>query len=473
MRLHKHILHQAVLRTLMIFVSLVLVLTVSVTSSSSFTAPSAAQPYLSTAGQSAQSTSDAGSLVSEFDVNGMKLLVKRRPGSQTVATGLFIRGGALNINAENAGIETLMLDLVSEASQNFPRERLRAELASMGSSITYGINSDYSALTLASTRGNFDRSWEMFADVALRPSFNADDFARVKSRIITGLQSQDDVPDSLLQEVQARAAYVGHPYLNDTHGTVESVGRLTLEDVKRYHQQIMQTSRLLMVVVGDLDPQQLQKKVTASFGKLARGNYHPTAIPQLLFTSPSVDVTPRQLPTNYIQGIFSAPSLTSADIYAMRIASSILRDRVFNEVRVKRNLSYAPNAFLGSQGANTGGIYVTAVDANQAVKVMLNEINRLQREPISSDDIKGVAQQYLTEYYLGQETNAAQAGEVAMYELIGGGWRNSLTYIDRLRAVTPEDVQRVSKTYMRNLHFVVIGNPNSIDKTIFTAQTGD
>jgi len=148
----------------MLFVSLVLVLAVSVTSSSSFTATPAPSPYSST-GEVAQSTTDAGSLVSEFDVNGMKLLVKRRPGSQTVATGLFIRGGALNINAENAGIETLMLDLVSEASQNFPRERLRSELASMGSSITYGINSDYSALTLASTRGNFDRSWEMFADV--------------------------------------------------------------------------------------------------------------------------------------------------------------------------------------------------------------------------------------------------------------------------------------------------------------------
>ena len=470
MRLSKHSLHQVLLRTAMVAVSLVLVVVVGVGSSLSHTAP--AQPYLNTTGQTLKPVSDQGTLVSEFDVNGMKLLVKRRPGSQTVATGLFIRGGSLNINAENAGIETLMLDLVSEASQNFPREKLRTELASMGSSITYGINSDYSALTLASTRGNFDRSWEMFADVAIRPSFAADDFARVKSRIITGLQGQDDVPDSLLQEVQARVTYVGHPYLNDTHGTVESVGRITLEDVKRYHQQIMQSSRLVMVIVGDLDPQQLEKKVAASFGKLTRGNYQASPIPQFSFTSPAVDVTSRQLPTNYVQGIFAAPSLTSPDIYAMRIASSILRDRVFYEVRVKRNLSYAPNAFLGSQGANTGGIYVTAVDANQAVKVMLNEISRLQHEPIKSDDIKGVAQQYLTEYYLGQETNAAQAGELAMYELIGGGWRNSLTYIDRLRAVTPEDVQRVSKTYMRNLHFVVIGDPNRVDKAIFTAQTG-
>ncbi len=184
-------------------------------------------------------------------------------------------------------------------------------------------------------------------------------------------------------------------------------------------------------------------------------------------------MTPKELPTNYVQGTVAAPALTAPDIYPMRIASSILRDRVFYEVRVRRNLSYAPDAFLGSQGANTGGIYVTAVDANQAVRVMLDEIARLQREPIDPEDIKAQVQQYLTRYYLSQETNAAQAGELAMYELIGGGWRNSTDVLERLRAVTPADVQRVAKTYMRNIRFVVIGNPKSIDKSIFTQQAGE
>ena len=156
----------------------------------------------------------------------------------------------------------------------------------------------------------------------------------------------------------------------------------------------------------------------------------------------------------------------------MRIASSILQDRVFEEVRVKRNLSYAPSAFLRSQGANVGGIYVTAVDANKAVRVMLDEITRLQQEPITTDDITGIVSQYLTSYYMGQETNAAQAGELAQYELIGGGWRNSLVTIERLRAVSPADVQRAARTYMRNIRFVVIGNPDQIDRNVFTNVTG-
>ena len=157
----------------------------------------------------------------------------------------------------------------------------------------------------------------------------------------------------------------------------------------------------------------------------------------------------------------------------MRVAASLLRDRVFEEVRVKRNLSYAPDAFLRSQSANIGGLYVTAVDANQAVRVMLNEILRLQREPIDQDDITAVIAQFLTTYYMSQETNAAQAAELAQYELIGGGWHNSLLFLEKLRAVTPADVQRAAQKYMHNFRFVVLGNPAQIDKNVFTGQPGN
>src|SRR5947209_5976288 len=421
----------------------------------------------------ARDVSDSLRLVTEFEVNGLKVLVKRREGSQSVVAGLFMRGGSRNVTAENAGVEALMLDVATEASQSFPREQMRRALSRMGTGLTYGINYDYSVLTLGSTRRYFDRSWDIFADSAMHPSFAPEDFQRVKNRILVGLSQQEDTPDAFLDLLQSRVAYAGHPYLNEPHGTVASVTRLTLDDVKRFHQQVMQTSRLLLVVVGDVDAQSVRQKVEATFAKLPRGDYKADPVPQLSFRAPTVAVTARDIPTNYVKGVFAAPPLTSPDIYPMRVASSILQNRVYVEVRVRRNLSYAPDAFLGSEGANTGGIYVTAVDANQAVKVMLEEITRLQREPVSQDELKGTAQQFLTRYYLGQETNAAQAGELAQYELIGGGWRNSVVFLERLRAVTPADVQRVANTYIRNLQFVVIGNPQSINKSVFMQQTGE
>lgn len=409
-------------------------------------------------------------LVSEFDVNGLKVLLKRREGSLTVAAGLFIRGGSANINAQNAGIETLMLSAATEATTNFPRAKMRTELSRMGSVIGSSSNNDYSVLSLGTTRMHFDRSWQMFTDVALRPAFTNEDVSLVQKRMIVSLSDDTDSPDVYLQRLQERVAYAGHPYVNSTSGTPESIAKLTPDDLRRYHTKLMETSRLLLVIVGDLNPNDVRDLVAASLGKLPRGTYKAENVPALAFDKSTVEVTPRELPTNYIQGLFTAPSLTSPDIYAMRVASSLLRDRVFEEVRVKRNLSYAPDAFLRTQAANVGGLYVTAVDANQSIRVMLNEIARLQSEPVSADDIHAVIAQYLTTYYLGQETNAAQAGELAQYELIGGGWRNSVDFLAKLSAVTPGDIQRVSQKYMRNIRFVVLGNPRSVDPNIFTGQ---
>src|SRR4051794_21742035 len=67
-------------------------------------------------------------LVTEFDINGLKVLIKRRPNSQTVAAGLFIRGGSGNLTPDNAGIESFTLDVATEGSGKFPRTALRREL---------------------------------------------------------------------------------------------------------------------------------------------------------------------------------------------------------------------------------------------------------------------------------------------------------------------------------------------------------
>lgn len=409
--------------------------------------------------------------ITEFDVNGLKVLVKRRTASQTVAAGLFIRGGSSNITAENAGIEALMLATSTVASEKYPRSKMRDELARLGSDLGSGVNYDYSALTLASTRSNFDHSFDIFTDVILHPLFDKQDFDLVKNRLIVSLNDDQDTPDSYLQNLQSAIAYAGHPYANDPGGTSVSMSRLNLEDARNYHKHLMETSRLLLVIVGNLSPQDLRVKITETLGKLPRGNYQPVQPPALKFDASTIDVTSRMLPTNYVNGFFVAPALTSPDIYPMRIASSILRDRIFDEVRAKRNLSYAPDAFLRSQGANVGGLYVTAVDANQAVGLMLNEITRLQTEQVAPQLITSIVAQFLTNYYLGQETNAAQAGELARFELIGGGWRKSLEFFDRLRAVTPADIERVARTYMRNIRFVVLGDPSKIDHNVFTRST--
>src|ERR1700674_1298016 len=185
--------------------------------------------------QSAQSlVAKQAALVTEFEVNGLKVLLKRREGP-VVSAGLFIKGGSRNITADNAGIEALMLGAATEASAAFPRGRMRDEESRMGTVITSSVTYDYSMLALRCTRPNFDRSWQMFTDVALHPSFTKEDVALDQERLVVSLRDDTDDPDTYLQRLQERVAYSNHPYLNRVEGTAESVSRLTAEDLRRYH----------------------------------------------------------------------------------------------------------------------------------------------------------------------------------------------------------------------------------------------
>jgi predicted Zn-dependent peptidase len=405
--------------------------------------------------------------ITEFEVNGLKVIVKSRPGAPTVSAGLFLRGGVRNLTPATAGIESLMLSTATEASKKFPREILRKELSRMASTLSSGSTEDFSVISLTSTRPNFNRTWEIFTDVVLNPSFTKEGFDLVRDRISTALRNESVSPDSFLNVLEHKVVYANHPYANDPSGSLETIGSFKLEDIRAYHQKVMQTSRLLLVIVGDVDAESLKKQIADSFGKLPRGDYKEPALPQLSFEKPTLDITSKTVETNYVKGVFAAPSLTNPDYYAMRVAITLLQSKVVQEVRNKRQLSYAPNAEMNDDAANTANIYVTAVDANQAVGIMLREIDSMRENAVDQDEFTGLPGFFLTTYFIRQETNAAQVGELARFELIGGGWRNSLSFLDKMREVTPADVQAVAKKYMKNVRFVVIGNPSAINKEIF------
>ena len=405
--------------------------------------------------------------VTELNVNGLKVIVKRRASAPTVAGGLFIRGGARNIDEKDAGIENLMLASAIEAGTKLPRATIRRELASLGSGIGSAVANDYSAVSFQSTRENFDRTWEILSAVMLDPAFTPEDVNLNRERILAGLREAGQSPESALQNLQDKTLYAGHPYANDVLGTAENISRLTPADLRAYHKKIMQTSRLLLVVVGDVDPDQLKARVAATFGKLPRGEYKETTLPVLDFSKATLNITQRALPTTYVQGSFRAPALGDPDYFAMRVATSILGTLVYQEVRVNQQLSYAPDADMNNLAANTATISVSSTDANRAVTAMLQQIKLLQERTLTTEMIDDIADFFLTRHYLTLETNAAQVGELARYELIGGGWRHSFEFLKGVRSVKPEDIRDVANKYMKNIRFAVVGNETLINKSIF------
>jgi zinc protease len=415
--------------------------------------------------------SSQAALVSEFDAGGIKVLLKRRPNSPTVASGLFIKGGARNIDEKTAGIERLMLATAVEAGKNTPRTTVRRELSRTGSSITTGISNDFSVISLATTRPDLDRTFEIFADVALNPVFAEEDLKRNREQLLAALRESGSTPEAALVNLENRIVYAGHPYANDVNGTPATIASFTAADLRAYHTKMMETSRLLFVFVGDIEPEKLKSMITAKFGKLPRGSYKDEPIPAIQFNGGSLDAVQRNLPTNYVKGTFAAPSLANPDYHAMRVAMSLLQTLVYQEVRGRLQLSYAPDADMDNFAANTANISVSTTDPNAATAAMLRQMRFLQENLLRPEIIDEVAAFFLTRYYMGQETSAAQAVEIARYELIGGGWRNAFEFINGVKKVTPQDLRSVSNKYMRNIRFAYIGDTSGLNRSVFLPQS--
>ena len=415
--------------------------------------------------------SSQAALVSEFDAGGIKVILKRRPNSPTVAGGLFIKGGARNIDEKTAGIERLMLATAIEAGKNTPRATVRRELSRRGSGISVGSSNDYSVISLVTTRPDFDRTFEIFSDVTLDPVFADEDLNRNREQLLAALRESSSVPEAALGNLERRIVYAGHPYANDVNGTPATIASFTAADLRAYHKKVMESSRLLFVFVGDIEPEKLKSMIVAKYGKLPKGTYKDTPIPALQFNGGSLDTVQRTVPTNYVKGTFAAPSLASPDYYAMRVAMSLLQTLVYQEVRGRLQLSYAPDADMESFAANTANFSVSTTDPNKATVAMLNQVRLLQERTLPAEVIEEIAAFFLTRYYMGQETSSAQAGELARYELVGGGWRNAFEFINGVRKVTPQDLRTVSNKYMRNIRFTYVGDTSGLNRSVFVPQS--
>jgi zinc protease len=394
-----------------------------------------------------------------FSVNGLKVIFVANKANDIIAARMFFRGGSATLDMRQAGIEDLALRVATLATKNFPKDKLNAELEQMDTRMFAAAGRDYSSISLQCVQQNFARSWRIFTDVLLNPSFDSVDVELEREKALSGIRQSKDNPDQYLSSLAMEAYFVDHPYSIDPSGTERTIRSFGTRDLQAFMRGRIETSGMLLVVVGNSTREELEKMVNESFGKIPQGTYLASPPPAVSFQTPSLKVVRRELPTNYITGYYPAPRFGTDESYAMILAESILRYRLFEEVRTKRSLSYAPGAGLGQVFSNFGNIYVTAVKPETTVTVMLNEVKKLQNEPVSEKALNDQRNVYLTGYYLNTETNGSQADLLARYELSGAGYLKAEKYLESMRNVTPEAIQKVCQKYMHNLQFVLLGNP--------------
>ena len=404
---------------------------------------------------------------SKFTVAGIPVIFKPVTANDVVAVRLYLKGGAANLTAQNAGIESMMLNAATQGSAKYSKDAFADLSTQTGTNIGAETTMDFSVLTMQGVRQNWTTAWDLFTQAALHPTFPASEVEIVRGQMIDAVKRRADDPDTYLTYLADSSFYSGHPYSTAPTGTERSLTAITRDALAAWHKARMTKANLVLVVVGNVSRADLESKVAAAFGNLPATGGAAVAVKPVGAIASDVVIVERALPTNYITGNYAAPSLTDPDYAAFRAATDFLADRLFEEVRTKRNMTYAVSAGLETRTANRGRLYVTAVDPDTTVKVIFSTVKQLEDGPDNAS-VKESINASLTSYLIGQETNMGQAAALGLWEVAGGGWQNYQKFISSYKAVNAADVQRVARQYMRHARFVVIGDPKKITKSVLT-----
>jgi zinc protease len=417
----------------------------------------------------------------KFDVDGIPVILRRNTSNEVVSANLYLLGGARQLTPATAGLEALLLASSERGTRRFPGAAVRLRTALLGSTIGVESTDDWSAIGLRAIRSTFDSTWAILADRVVAPTLLPADVELVRQQMLTGAMERRTEPDDAATELADSLLYAGHPYAISTTGTPATLRALTAAQLRQYHTQQFVKSRMLLVVVGNVERPRVERLVRSTLATLPQGSYTWTPPPPVgaSVAGPSSNGTStgagsavaldnRPLPTNYLLGYAPGPAATSPDYTALRVATAVLSGRLFTEVRSRRNLSYAVESPFLENAYAVGGLYVTTVDPNAVLRIMRDELSTLKTETVDPAGLKRLEQQFITEYYLKNETNADQADVLARAELYRGDYRAADRFMAELRRVTPDDVRRVARQYLHDFRFAYVGDTTKVDRALLT-----
>ena len=410
----------------------------------------------------ASSANAEDTLTTKFEVSGIPVILRRVTANNVVAANLYLLGGARQLTPSTQGIENFLLEATERGTAKYPRDVLRGKMALLGSTIAVGPGMDWTAIGLRSTVPNFDSTWAILADRLIAPTLDPAEVELVREQFVTAVRQRKDSPDALLDYLSDSIVFAGHPYALDPIGTEATLTKLTVADLKEYRTQQLVTSRMMLVVVGNVSRARVEKLVRESIGRLPKGNYAWSLPAPLAEQKGAYVIERKSLPTNYLQAYFHGPAANSKDYAALRLACAVLSGRLFSEVRSKRNLTYSVNAPFVERALSLGGLYVTTTSPDQVLTIMLDQINGLKEGEISEDGLERLVQQFIVTYFLDNETNGDQANMLARAQLYQGDYQRAARFVDDLRAVKPSDIRNAAKTYMTNMRWAYVGDPSKV-----------
>ncbi len=400
--------------------------------------------------------------------NGLRVVVVRQTEQPVVSLRLLVGAGAAQDPADKPGVATMVATLLDQGTTTRGATEIADAIDYVGGGLGTGAGSDLSFVTAIVIRDDFDFGLDLLSDVARNPAFAADELARQREQVLSGLKVSYQDPDYVAGVVAERLIFGFHPYGRPSNGTPESVAALTREDLVAFHKKWFLPNNALLAIVGDVGVDQAFAGAERVFGSWVKATVPETAPADPPEPTRRVVVIDRP---NAVQTEIRVGQLAirrnHADYMPLNLAVKILGgeggNRLQGVLRSDRGLTYGASADMDAyqrSGAIVADTDTRTETTAEALRVVVDEFSRLQREPVGQAELGG-AQSYLAgNFPLTIETPDAIALQVLNALFFGLNLDDLPKYRERVNAVTPDDIQRVAKAYLRpsRLSVVLVGD---------------
>lgn len=408
--------------------------------------------------------------------NGLQIIAVSHHEQPAVSVRLLVRAGGAQDPADKPGVAALAAAVLDQGTTTRTAEQIAQTIDSVGGAIGSSSGTDLTFISSVVMKDSFNLALDLVADVARNPSFAAQEVELQRKQMLSGLQVSYDDPEYLAGVVFDRLVYGFHPYGSPDGGTPQSIAAITRDDLVAYHKAWFGANNAILAIVGDVTSEEAFAGAERAFGSWTKSTSvaDKRADPPPSTRRVVVIDRPGAVQSEIRVGHTALPR-KHADYLALDLAVKILGgeggNRLHRVLRSERGLTYGASADLNAL-KDTGNIVADtdtrSESTGETLRLLVDEMWRLQRQRVSERELAD-AQAYLTgSFPLTIETPSAIALQVLNAVVYGLDLEELQTFRERVNAVTVDDIQRVSRTYLHpdRLSIVLVGDASKFQKQL-------
>ncbi|MGZ3374044.1 MAG: M16 family metallopeptidase [Gemmatimonadaceae bacterium] len=390
--------------------------------------------------------------VSVFRANEVPVLVRRKPGTPMASIGIYIVGGSVEEEPEQAGLTLLTARTMLKGTTTRSAAQIAEDSEMLGGSISASAGSDSFGWSLSVPTTRLAEAMELLGDVILRPTIPDDAFETERTVALSNVAMLRDDMYRYPMRLASSVAFAKHPYGIPAMGTEESLRAITAEQAREWHKTRVLESAVVIGVVADADPKQVADIVARELGSLQLRKDPKVGKPRWP-KSVKIAAESRDKAQTAIALAFPAPPRNDESRFAASLIATVasgLGGRFFDELRDKQSLAYTVQAAVSER--RLAGMFLSYIATSPekegvARAGLLAEFAKLRDQLVSVEEMTRAKEYVVGSHAISQETGGAQLGEMLDAWMLGEGLHELLEYDTRIRAVTADQMRDVARKH--------------------------